>query len=74
MSSKKHYPAEFKLQIVVESLQRDTTVEAVCKKFGLSPSMVYRWRCIFWEYGPQIFAGQRGLQVRSQPQGFALNL
>ncbi len=31
---RRHFPPEQKLQIVLESLQRDTTIEAVSKKFG----------------------------------------
>jgi transposase-like protein len=73
MSVKKHYTPAFKLQIVVESLQRDTTVEAVCKKFGLSSSMVYRWRRMFWLCGPQIFASKRDLQVQNLVAGSTLN-
>jgi transposase len=41
---RKTYTPEFKLKVVLESLQRDTTLEAVCQRFGVSKSMVHRWR------------------------------
>lgn len=41
---RKTYTPEFKLKVVLESFQRDTTLEAVCQRFGVSKSMVHRWR------------------------------
>src|SRR5260221_14462068 len=41
---RKQYTAEFKLKVVLESLQRDTTIEEVRTKFGVSTSMIHRWR------------------------------
>lgn len=35
---------EFKRKVVLESMQRDTTQEAVCKKSGISSSMLHHWR------------------------------
>lgn len=32
----KQYSPEFKLKVVLESLQRDTTLEEVCRKFEVS--------------------------------------
>jgi transposase len=43
-NTRKQYTAEFKLKVVLESLQRDTTIEEVRKKFGVSTSMIHRWR------------------------------
>ncbi len=36
---RKQYSPEFKFK-VVESMQRDTTIEDVCRKFGVSSSMI----------------------------------
>jgi len=41
---RKNYTSEFKLKVVLESLQRDTTQEAVCKEYGISSSMLHRWK------------------------------
>ena len=32
---RKQYTAEFKFRAVMESFQRDTTIEAVCRKFDV---------------------------------------
>jgi hypothetical protein len=42
-NKRKSYTPEFKLKVVLESMQRDTTQEEVCQKFGLSSSMIHRW-------------------------------
>ncbi len=39
---RKQYAAEFKLRAVMESFQRDTTQEEVCRKFSISSSMLHR--------------------------------
>lgn len=41
---RKTYTSEQKLQIVLESFQRDTTVEAVRIKYGVTGSVLHRWR------------------------------
>ena len=38
------YSSEQKLKIVMESFQRDTTVEAVRIKYGVAASVLHRWR------------------------------
>ena len=47
MNSMKHRrkwtPAR-KLQIVLESLQSDGKIAAICRREGLSPNLVYQWR------------------------------
>ncbi len=35
-SKRKSYTSEFKLKVVLESMQRDTTQEEVCQKFGIA--------------------------------------
>jgi transposase-like protein len=43
-NKRKNYTPEFKLKVVLESMQRDTTQEEVCKKFGIASSMIHRWK------------------------------
>jgi transposase len=43
-SERKTYTSEQKLKIVLESFQRDTTLEAVCVKYGVGRSALHRWR------------------------------
>lgn len=71
MTQKKQYSAEFKFKVVLESFQRDTTIEEVCRKFGLASSVIHRWRKEFQEHGPTIFADKRDLEARRKAQGTA---
>ena len=56
---RKSYTPEFKLKVVLESMQRDTTQEEVCKKFGLSSSMIHRWRKEFQTNAAGVFHDKR---------------
>lgn len=67
---RKQYSPEFKFQVVVESMQRDTTIEEVCRKFGVSSSMISRWRQAFQQRGPELFADQRDSSNRAKAQGY----
>jgi len=42
--TRKSYDAEFKAQVVLESMQRDTTIEQVRTKYGIKPNLVNKWR------------------------------
>jgi transposase len=67
---KKSYSAEVKLKIVLESMQRDSTQEEVCRKFGISSSMLHRWRKQFQERATEIFLDQRDPQQKARAQGY----
>lgn len=43
-NQRKTYTPEQKLRIVLESFQRDTTIEAVRLKYGVAGSVLHRWR------------------------------
>ena len=58
--------------MVLESLQRDTTLEEVCRKYSVTSSMVSRWSQALHEIGPDIFRDQRDLASRSKAQGYEL--
>lgn len=49
------YSPEFKVKVVLESLQRDTTLEAVKRKFGISSQTLHSWRDEFKQNAPQVF-------------------
>ena len=53
---RQQYPAEFKAKVVLESLQRDTTIEAVRQKYGVTNSMIHRWRQEFNQNLPLLLA------------------
>lgn len=42
--SPRTYTPEQKLRIVLESMQRDTTMSAVCLKYNVAKSVLSRWR------------------------------
>lgn len=70
MGTKRQFSAEFKLQVVMESFQRDTTIEAVCRKFNLARSIVNKWRTEFKQDGPKIFLDKRNPKGKAISQGF----
>ncbi len=43
-SKRKQYTPEFKFKVVMESFQRDTTIEAACRKFDVLSSLRCAWR------------------------------
>ena len=73
MATKKRqqYTAEFKARVVLESMQRDTTIEEVRKKFGVSTSMIHRWREEFNRNVPLLFGDKRNPRAKAQAQGYA---
>lgn len=66
-SKRKQYTPEFKFKAVLESFQRDTTIEAVCRQFGVPSSVMSRWRQEFQQYGPAAFEGNRREQATPPP-------
>jgi transposase-like protein len=67
---RKTYTPEFKLKVVLESMQRDTTQEAVCKKFGISSSMLHRWKKEFQQNATGVFSDKRDPKQKAQAQGY----
>jgi transposase len=70
VNGKKFYSPEFKLKVVLESCQRDTTIEAVKTKFGVANTALYAWRDEFKSLAPTIFTkemkGKRS-QTKTSP-------
>lgn len=48
-TNRKQYTSEFKLKVVLESLQRDTTIETVRKKFDVHNTQINSWWSVFWK-------------------------
>jgi putative transposase len=73
MAEKKrnHYTPEFKAKVVLESSQRDTTIEEVRKKYGVTNSMIHRWREEFKKNLLLLFGDKRNPKAKAQAQGCA---
>jgi len=70
-NTRKQYTSEFKLKVVLESLQRETTLEEVRTKFGVTNSMIHRWRQEFQAKAADIFVDKRNPKQKAQAQGYA---
>ncbi len=70
-NTRKQYTAEFKLKVVLESLQRETTLEEVRTKFGVSTSLIHRWRLEFQAKAADIFVDKRNPKQKAHAQGYA---
>lgn len=66
---RKHYSSEFKFKVVMESFQRDTTIEAACRKFDVPSSVVSRGLQEFQQNVPGVFEGKRKGQERGDAPG-----
>jgi transposase-like protein len=64
------FTAKEKLNVVMESFQRDTTMEAVCRKYGIVRSVIYHWREEFLARAEAIFSDKRSPKERAAAAGF----
>lgn len=69
-SKRKSYTPEYKLKVVLESMQRDTTQEEVCKKFGIASSMLHRWRKEFQANATSVFQDKRDPKQKARAGGY----
>jgi transposase len=69
-TKRKSYTSEYKLKVVLESMQRDTTQEEVCKKFGIASSMLHRWRKEFQANAEGCFHDKRDPKQKAQSEGY----
>lgn len=51
----KRYDSKFKVQVVLESLNPNTTSESVRIKYGLSKNAINSWRKLFFENAHKAF-------------------
>ena len=58
MGKRSKYTSKQKLEIVLEGLRTETSITEVCRKYGISSSMYYKWRDLFLRKGEEIFANQ----------------
>jgi len=70
-TNRRHCSPEQKLAIILESYQRDTTIEAVKRKYGIKGSQLNSWRKEFKERAPQVFIDKRNKKKLASSQGCA---
>jgi len=56
---KRIHTPEFKLQVVLESFQKNTTIEDVCRRYDLAQSVVHKWRKIFRQTATSVFTNPK---------------
>ena len=67
---RRQFTPEQKLHVVLESLQRDTTLEAVSRKYNIVTSVIIRWRRTFKEKAVVVFSDQRNPAGKARANGF----
>lgn len=55
MPLKKRYDSAFKVQVVLESLNPNTTIESVKNKYKLSNNALNNWRRMFFKNASKVF-------------------
>lgn len=67
---RRQFTPEQKLQVVLESLQRDTTLETVSKKYSIVSSVIIRWRREFKDKAPVVFSDKRNPRGKAVASGY----
>lgn len=67
---RRQFTPEQKMQVVLESLQRDTTLEAVSRKYSIVSSVIIRWRKEFKEKAAIVFTDKRNPKGKAMANGY----
>jgi transposase len=59
MKDRKPWTPQRKPQIVIETLSSDAKVAEVCRREGVSPNLVYKWRKELLNSAPAVFARKK---------------
>ncbi len=68
MAKRRTFTPEFKLEAVLDMVRGEKTVAQICRERDITESLLYKWRDVFVERGPRIFADQRNGSSSSDPQ------
>lgn len=68
LKSRRQWTAQQKLKLVLESLQSDQQVAEICRREGVSPNLIYKWRQQLMGSAESVFADKRGQRERENPQ------
>lgn len=67
---RRQFTPEQKLQVVLESLQRDSTLEAVSRRYNIVASVIIRWRKEFKEKAAIVFSDKRNIRGKALANGY----
>ena len=56
---RRKWTADQKLKIVLEAMQSESKLSAICRREGLSPTQVYQWRAKLLGSAEEIFGRKR---------------
>ena len=73
MAKRKTYASEFKVKVVLESIQRDTTIEQVRQKYQIPTTNINKWRMLFKKNAHKAFDVERKLK-KGKPEESATYL
>jgi transposase len=63
--TRRKYPAEEKIRIVIEGLRGESTVAKLCRREGINQNLYYKWSKEFLEVGKQRLVGDTNRQASS---------
>ena len=61
MGKRNRFTPKQKLEIVLESLRGETSITELCRKYGITSTMYYKWRNTLLRKGEEIFANHGAL-------------
>lgn len=70
IKQRRQFTPEQKLQVVLESLQRDTTLETVSRKYNIVSSVIIRWRHEFKQRAAIVFEDKRNPKKKALANGY----
>lgn len=57
MSQKKKWSSAAKFEIALLAIKNETTLNAICKRYEVAPSLVHKWKKQLLEQGAELFTG-----------------
>ncbi len=64
-ATRRHYPAEEKIRIVLEGLRGEDSIAELCRREGINSNVYYRWSKEFLEAGKKRLSGDTTREATS---------
>ena len=68
MEKRGRFSSQEKVQILLESFSKETSVTDICKKYGLHPNLYYQLKKELFENAESIFSDKRSKVVEKKEQ------